>query len=107
MLDEVWNKLPRHLEEPALQEARKVWAAEVAPKFLNRLAARVAKSSGPFLLGPQLCWADAWIVAFAEQISLGVYDHVDQDLLSSYPVLVELVRSFKAHELFLAHGLPR
>ena len=107
ILDEVWNKLPRHLEPAAaLQAAREAWAAEIAPKYFARLAARAARSGGPFLLGAQPCWADAWVVAFAEQLALGVYDHVSKDLLAGHAELVELVRAFKAHELFLAHGQP-
>ena len=105
-LDEAWSKLPRHLEAAALREARGVWVAEVAPKYLRRVAARVEASGGPFVLGGALSWADAWVCAFAEQLERGVYDHVPRDLLAGFPPLAALVRAFKAHPLFAAHGAP-
>lgn len=113
IIDELWTKVPLARNIPdaeALRAARIAFPTAVAPRFLERLSARVARSGGPFVLGGGLpTLADVWLVAFAEQLRTGAYSDppgIPTDLLRAYPKLDELVTAFKSHGLFLAHGEP-
>ena len=120
IIDELWSKTPmaRHLnlaDPAALLAARAHHVAIVAPRFLERLSARVGSRGGPFVLpsGPSL--ADVWLTAFAVQVGSGAYwvpegqpgaGGVPAGLLDPYPKLQACVDAFKAHPLFAEYGEP-
>ena len=120
IVDELWSKVPmaRHfnLQDPlTLLSARNNFLTAVAPRFLERLSARVGARGTPFVLatGPSL--ADVWITAFAVQVGSGAYmtpepgpgaGGIPTTLLEGYPALTACVAAFKEHPLFLAHGEP-
>ncbi len=116
VVDDVWGKVPmaRHwglADAAALAAARANFVAAVAPRFLDRLAARAAAGAargGPFVLGAQPSLADAWICALATQIASGAYEPgVPRDLIEAgWPALAASVAAFRAHPLFAAHGEP-
>jgi glutathione S-transferase len=111
VVDELWGKVPmaRHfgLADPAaLAAARAHFVSDVAPRFLQRLAAR-ASQGGPFVLGDAPSLADVWICALATQVASGAYEPgVPVDLVSAYPPLAANVAAFRAHALFKEFGEP-
>jgi glutathione S-transferase len=120
IIDELWSKVPmaRHfnMQDPVvLLQARDNFNKAVAPRFLERLSARVGTKGSPFVLasGPSL--ADVWLTAFAVQVGSGAYTipepgpgagGVPTTLLEGYPALTACVAAFKGHPLFVAHGEP-
>jgi glutathione S-transferase len=111
IIDELWSKVPmaRHhgLGEPeALAAARAHFVASVAPRFLERLAARAARG-GPFFLGAAPSLADVWLCALAAQVESGAYTPgVPVDLVAAHAPLAANVAAFRAHPLFKEHGEP-
>jgi glutathione S-transferase len=111
IIDELWSKVPmaRHFglaEPPALAAARAHFCEAVAPRFLERLAARAARGA-PFFAGASPTLADVWLFALAAQVGGGAYEPgVPADLVGRYAPLAANVAAFKAHPLFAAHGEP-
>ena len=111
VVDELWSKVPmaRHfgLAEPAaLAAARAHFVADVAPRFLQRLAARAARGA-PFILGAAPSLADVWLCALATQVGGGAYEPgVPRDLVESYAPIAANVAAFRAHPLFAQFGEP-
>lgn len=102
--------MARNIPDPEqLLAARARFPTAVAPRFIERILARISRSGGPFVLGAAPTLADVWIVAFAEQLSTGAYSDppgIPATLLVDHAPLAKLVAAFKAHPLFVAHGEP-
>lgn len=115
VLDEIWTKIPhpRHFASLDAESAaaaaaagRSAWFESTAPRAMRLIDARVAARGGPFLLGERPSIADAWMLAFSEQIATGAYEPVPKDFVARYPAISGAVAALKAHPLFLAHGEP-
>jgi len=101
IVDELWNKVGATSKDKP--ETRVAWAEEVAPKYLALLSSRLG--AGPFFAGAAPGWADAWVYSFISFFTSGFFDHVPVDFVARHaPALAAMVTSFKASELYAAHG---
>ena len=99
-IDEVWGKMP-HKDE-ALRAA---YGREVAPKFLQAVAARLGDAK--FFGGAAPGFADLWVYQYVAFCTSGFFDYVDKDfVVKAAPALVRLAADVKASELYAKHGTP-